>query len=100
MNLPSDIGEEWCEGFCSEVQVVKHRNGQPYHQWQKLPGIRNEPLDCSVYAYSAAVLAGITRINWENMRERLSETVEDVQKKKARSRKAASNGGGNWVKGW
>lgn len=62
LNFPKDLDSDWYEGFCSEVQVTKHKNGRPYLVWEKLAGVRNEPLDTAVYALAAAHLAGITRM--------------------------------------
>jgi phage terminase large subunit GpA-like protein len=53
------------------VQVTKHKNGVPYMVWEKLAGVRNEPLDISVYALAAAHLVGISRINWGNVEEKI-----------------------------
>ena len=72
MNFPNDLDTDWYEGFCSEVQVTKHRNGQPYMVWEKLAGVRNEPLDVSVYALAAAHLAGVTRMNWDAISSELA----------------------------
>ena len=48
LNFPNDLDSQWYEGFCSEVQVIHHKNGRPYTLWEKLSGIRNEPLDTSI----------------------------------------------------
>ncbi len=73
LNFPNDLDSDWYEGFCSEVQVTKHRNGQPYMVWEPLAGIRNEPLDTAVYALAAAHLAGMTRMNWSKIERELDE---------------------------
>lgn len=79
LNIPQDAGEHWCRGFAgSEIQVKKHRNGQPYFVWEKLDGVRNEPLDCAVYAFAAALQLGLTRTNWDKLRRSL--TVSDTIK--------------------
>ena len=79
LNFPNNLDSEWYEGFCSEVQVTKHRNGQPYMVWEKLSGVRNEPLDTSVYSLAAAHLAGISRINWSKIeRELETQSPEDL----------------------
>lgn len=73
LNFPNDLDSNWYEGFCSEVQVTKHRSGQPYMVWEPLAGIRNEPLDTAVYALAAAHLAGMTRLNWSKIERKLDE---------------------------
>ncbi|MDJ0594903.1 MAG: phage terminase large subunit family protein [Pleurocapsa sp. MO_226.B13] len=77
INFPNDLDSSWYEGFCSEVQVTKHRNGQPYMVWEKLAGVRNEPLDTAVYALAAAHLAGITRMNLNKLEVHILENVRD-----------------------
>ena len=86
MNFPNDLDSDWYEGFCGEVQVTKHRNGQPYMVWEKLAGVRNEPLDTYVYALAAAHLAGVTRMNWNKIeRELVSQITENINDKQSSS---------------
>lgn len=103
MNLPRDIEQDWCKGFCSEIKVIKHRGGRPYYQWETIPGRHNEPLDCSVYAYCAAVLAGTTRVDWDKIQKKLVKT-EDEDKEKNSKSKVKKTGGNrpskNWIKNW
>jgi phage terminase large subunit GpA-like protein len=75
INFPNNLDNDWFTGFCSEVQITKHRNGQPYVVWEKLSGVRNEPLDVSVYALAAAHLAGVTRMNWKKIEKELNEQI-------------------------
>ncbi len=75
INFPNNLDTDWYEGFCGEVQVTKHRNGQPYMVWEKLAGVRNEPLDTFVYALAAAHLAGVTRMNWGKIESELEEQL-------------------------
>lgn len=83
LNFPKGLDISYFQGFCSEVQVKKHRAGQVYFAWEKLPGIHNnEPLDCSLYALAAAHLAGLTRMNWSKIEASLVPLVESGSKKK------------------
>ena len=75
-NFPSNLDDEWYEGFSSEVQVTKHKNGRPYMVWEKLSGVRNEPLDTFIYALAAAHLTGMTRMNWSKIEAQIAETIE------------------------
>lgn len=75
LNFPNNLDSDWYEGFCGEVLVTKHRNGQPYTVWEKLSGVRNEPLDTFVYALAAAHLAGVTRMNWGNIEQELESQI-------------------------
>ena len=65
LHFPNNMDSEWFRGFCSEVQVTQHKQGRPYTVWEKLAGVRNEPLDISVYALAAAHLVGVQRIRWD-----------------------------------
>ncbi|AFZ38404.1 terminase GpA (plasmid) [Stanieria cyanosphaera PCC 7437] len=68
INFPKGLDTNYFQGFCSEVQVKKHRAGQNYFVWEKLAGIHNnEPLDCALYSLAAAHLVGITRMNWSQL---------------------------------
>ncbi len=85
INFPNDLDSSWYEGFCSEVQVTKHRNGQPYMVWEPLAGIRNEPLDTAVYALAAAHLAGMTRMNWSKIEREIEESKVKSQESRVNS---------------
>ncbi|ELS04606.1 bacteriophage tail assembly protein [Xenococcus sp. PCC 7305] len=41
--------------------------------WEKLAGVRNEPLDTTVYALAAANLVGVQRIRWSSEERKLEE---------------------------
>ena len=75
LNFPNNLDAEFYEGFCGEVQVTKHRNGHPYMVWEKLSGVRNEPLDLMVYSMGAAHLAGVSRMNWDAIEQELKEQI-------------------------
>jgi phage terminase large subunit GpA-like protein len=73
MHFPMWAEESYFHGLVSEKQVIVRRDGFPRKVWQpKAPGIRNEPLDCEVYAYAAAALVNP---NWRALRKRLDEQV-------------------------
>lgn len=70
LNFPNDLESDFYQGFCSEVKVTKHRHGVPYYIWEKInKTIRNEALDTSVYAYAAANILGLSRINWKEEKD-------------------------------
>lgn len=77
LNFPNNLDSDWYEGFCGEVQVTKHKNGVPYMVWEKLSGVRNEPLDTFAYALAAAHLVGITRINWDLIENQILKNPPD-----------------------
>lgn len=77
INFPNDLDKSFYEGFCSEVLVTKHKNGHPYHVWEVLPGVRNEPLDLCVYSLAAAHMAGITRMNLNKLEQELQKQIPE-----------------------
>lgn len=80
LNFPNDLDSNWYEGFCSEVQGQKHKNGQAFYVWEKLSGVRNEALDTSVYALAAAHLVGLSRIKWNDAEKDINNTRRKYDK--------------------
>lgn len=79
IHFPKSLHSSYFEGFCSEVQVKKHRAGQPYYAWEKIPGVHNnEPLDTAIYALAAGHLVGIHRANWNAIEKEIKETKQPV----------------------
>lgn len=69
------------EQLTAERLVTKYIKGHPRMEWVKPAGKRNEALDCAVYAYAAAVWAGIDRWNelqWQRLEDRVSPKVRDL----------------------
>ena len=92
LNFPQGMDSNYFQGFCSEVQVKKHRAGQPYYAWEKIPGIHNnEPLDCALYAMAGAHLAGVTRVNWNAIERELKKSIEVLNDEKPITRDATNN---------
>lgn len=61
-HLPKDRDSSWFDGLTSETVVKKYSRGFPVREYKLRPGMRNEPLDCRVYAYAA--LCSFGRISW------------------------------------
>lgn len=66
---------QYAEGYfkelTSERAVIKLVRGVSRVMWVKTPGVRNEPLDCRVYARAAAAIVGMDRYkdrDWEALR--------------------------------
>jgi len=75
------------DGLCSERRVVK-ANGKI--KWQKLPNVRNEPLDLKVYGRAAATICGIDIFNerqWKAMEDALGMPVVSVVPESPRDEK-------------
>jgi phage terminase large subunit GpA-like protein len=69
------------EQLTAERLVTKYIKGHARMEWVKPNGKRNEALDCAVYAYAAAVWAGIDRWNevqWQRLEDRIAPKVRDL----------------------
>ena len=61
--------------------VTKYIKGHPRHEWVKQVGRRNEDLDCTVYAYAAALYLGINRwrqAEWDKIEAKIQPQVRDL----------------------
>ncbi len=77
MHFPLWAEESYFHGLVSEKQVIVRRDGFPRKVWQpKAQGIRNEPLDCEVYAYAAAALLNP---NWAALKKRRDDALESLK---------------------
>jgi phage terminase large subunit GpA-like protein len=56
-HFPKDRDFFWFMGLVSERPVRKYHRGVPRIEWIVDTGVRNEPLDCRVYA--SAALSGL-----------------------------------------
>lgn len=77
INIPNNAPSKYCQGLAgSEVMVRKKIGGTWKYAWEPVPGVRNEPLDCAVYAYSAALFLGLARFtdnHWQKLRQPLEQ---------------------------
>lgn len=73
VHLPWSVDEEWIQQLTAEVVRVHYKNKRPVRRYEKLPGRRNEALDCAVYAYAAFIISGL--------RERMGELVALLEKR-------------------
>lgn len=75
LNLPQNVPPKYCQELGgSEVQIKKKLGGSWRYVFEPVPGVRNEPLDCAVYAYAAAVFLGLPRFgpsHWQKLRKPL-----------------------------
>ena len=56
-----DRDQQYFKELTSEQLQIKFVRGFPREVWVKTAGVRNEPLDCFVYARAAAAIAGMDR---------------------------------------
>lgn len=78
MHFPVGLPDEYFEGLTAERLVTRYHHGYPKQVWEKDAGARNEPLDLEVYAYAAALYAGITRVNWDKIEAALKASAGDL----------------------
>jgi phage terminase large subunit GpA-like protein len=71
VHFPAGLPDDFYTQLTSERLVTKHTKGMPRREWVKAPSARNEALDATVYAYAAAVYAGLKRANWPLLKARL-----------------------------
>jgi phage terminase large subunit GpA-like protein len=69
IHLPMTVGREFLQGLTAEkLETTVNKKGFAVRTWKKKkPGIRNEPLDTSVYAYAA--LCGVRAVGFDLERE-------------------------------
>jgi len=70
---PRGMDDEFFIQLCSERRVLRtnKKTHYAYHEWEKLPGVRNEVLDTEIYAEAAARRLGWTELTedrWDALR--------------------------------
>lgn len=78
MHFPFGLPDEYYKQLTAERQVTKYIKGYPKRIWEKDTTDRNEALDLEVYAYAAAIYAGVTRANWDKIEAALRATAGDL----------------------
>jgi phage terminase large subunit GpA-like protein len=78
MHFPHGLPDEYYQQLTAERRVPKYHRGYLKHVWEKDAGARNEALDLEVYAYAAAIYAGVTRVNWDKLEAALHATANDL----------------------
>lgn len=72
MHFPIGLEDEYYMQLTAEKLVTRYsKDGFPSKHWVKTRD-RNEGLDTEVYAYSAAIHAGITRMNWDALEKAIA----------------------------
>ncbi len=77
VHFPAGMPDDFYEQLTAERLVTKHIRGMPKREWVKAPKARNEALDATVYAYAAAVFAGLKRANWAALKLRIRPEVTE-----------------------
>lgn len=66
-HFPIGLEDEYFMQLTAEKLITRYVKGYPKLEWVKI-GPRNEALDCEVYAYSAAIRAGLATIDWDRQK--------------------------------
>lgn len=100
MHSPIGTPEQYYKELCGEHLATRFNKGIPTRTWEKIPGERNEFLDCEVYAYHAALSLGIAQPNWNwDKLEAQVKPRAEAEPEEAKPQ-AKQQGKGNWVTGW
>jgi phage terminase large subunit GpA-like protein len=89
------VPDEYFTQLTAEKLVTRYVKGYPRQEWV-MTGPRNEALDCEVYAYAAALRAGIHTMDWSTLRNRMSGSGATVEKQKNETRRNEENKSGRW----
>lgn len=66
VHFPEGMPTEYYKQLTAEQLVTIVKAGKSRNEWRK--NYRNEALDCAVYAYAAALIAGIEHLDWRALR--------------------------------
>jgi len=99
------ITDEYFNQLTAEKLITRHKKGFPVQEWVKVND-RNEALDCEVYAYAAAIRAGMPFINWNDLEKNLkgvpksnnAETHQPQQGVSGWVNGSNSQGGSKWLR--
>ena len=78
LHFPLGLPDEYFAQLTAERLVTRYHRGYLKRVWEKDAGARNEALDLEVYAYAAALFAGLTRVNWDKLEAALRATAGDL----------------------
>jgi len=87
---PIGIDEDYFQQLTAEKQVTRYIKGFPKREWVKTRP-RNEALDVTVYAYAAAIRAGLMRMDWDAMEKELHPEKETEQRRRPQPERNKSN---------
>jgi phage terminase large subunit GpA-like protein len=78
-HFPYGRDREYFDGLTSERKATRYRNGFPKREWRKGAGVRNEPLDCRVYAYAALHMLYLSGVRLNLVAERMTAALSERQ---------------------
>jgi phage terminase large subunit GpA-like protein len=74
-----DISKDYFDQLTSEKQITKYIKGFPVKEWLLPSGKRNEALDCTCYAYAAAVRIGLVTMDWAKLELILGANIKRAE---------------------
>ena len=77
MHFPQGLPDTYYDGLTAEKMITRTVKGFTRTEWIK-ERERNEPLDLEVYAYAAAIYAGVQRTNWDQLEQFLNPPQPDL----------------------
>ena len=87
-HCPIGVDDEYFQQLTAEKLTTRYVKGFPKMEWVKT-GPRNESLDCEVYAFAAAIRAGLVMVDWAEIKKAvlgISKTEERSQLQVLKSR--------------
>ena len=78
LHFPLGLPDDYFKQLTAERLVSRYHKGYLRTSWEKDAGDRNEALDLEVYAYAAAIYAGLTRVNWDRLEAAVRATGGDL----------------------
>lgn len=71
---PLGLDSEYFQQLTAEKQVTRYSKGFPVSEWVKTRP-RNEALDCEIYAYAAAIRAGLGRMDFDAIEQQMLQQI-------------------------
>jgi len=92
IHFPIGLPDEFYKQLTAEKLVTTYnKQGFTVKKWTKTRE-RNDVLDCKVYAYAAAIKAGLSRRDWDQIEKSLKRSVqEEISQKIHKSQRQSSN---------
>lgn len=75
-HFPSDRDPTWFAGLLAERPIRKYSRGVPRIEWVVDRGVRNEPLDCRIYAIAALAGLGAAGLSLSEAASKVSEAPQ------------------------
>lgn len=74
-HFPPGRDDQYFAGLASETVTTRFSKGFPVREWKRRSGVRNEPLDCRVYAYAALCSLNV---NWARAARRIEQKAAPI----------------------